>query len=59
MGPVLTRFHLQRCLQRQGISRLSDLVPDEDQAQAKAFKDYAPGYLHIDTAQINRGRDPW
>jgi hypothetical protein len=57
--PVLTRSNLHRCLQRHGVSRLDDLLPPEERRQTKAFKDYAPGYLHIDTAQINSGKDKW
>ncbi|MGH8756277.1 MAG: DDE-type integrase/transposase/recombinase, partial [Burkholderiales bacterium] len=57
--PVLTRSNLHRCLQRHGVSRLSDLLPPEKNNRTKAFKDYRPGYLHIDTAQINLHRDPW
>lgn len=56
---VLTRSNLHRCLQRHGISRLADLLPPEEKGATKAFKDYAPGYLHIDTAQINLGKDKW
>ncbi len=57
--PALTRSNLHRCLQRHGVSRLADLLPPEEKSQTKAFKDYAPGYLHIDTAQINLGQDKW
>ena len=56
---VLTRSNLHRCLQRHGVSRLDDLLPEEEKGQTKSFKDYAPGYLHIDTAQINLGKDKW
>jgi transposase InsO family protein len=35
------------------------LLPPEEKGQTQAFKDYAPGYLHIDTAQINLGKDKW
>jgi transposase InsO family protein len=55
--PALTRSNLHRCLQRHNVSRLSDLLPAEEKAATKAFKDYEPGFLHIDTAQINLGKD--
>jgi len=55
--PALTRSNLHRCLQRHGISRLADLLPEEEKATTKAFKTYEPGFLHIDTAQINLGKD--
>jgi transposase-like protein len=38
---------------------LLDLLPPEEQAQTKSFKDYAPGYLHLDTAQIHLGQAKW
>lgn len=57
--PALTRSNLHRCLQRHNISRLADLLPPEETDNAKKFKDYKPGYLHIDTAQINLGKDKW
>ena len=55
--PALTRSNLHRCLQRHNVSRLSDLLPPEEKAKTKSFKDYEPGFLHIDTAQINLGKD--
>ena len=57
--PVLTRSNLHRCLQRHHISRLVDLLPPEEKGEYKTFKKYEPGYLHIDTAQINLGKDKW
>jgi transposase-like protein len=57
--PALTHSNLHRCLQRHNISRLADLLPPEEKAQRKAFKDYALGYLHIDTAQIHLGKAKW
>ncbi len=56
--PALTRSNLHRCLQRHSVSRLADLLPGEDKA-TKAFKTYGPGFLHIDTAQINLGNVKW
>jgi hypothetical protein len=37
-------------LVREGISRLEDLIPKEEQVckPVKTFKDYAPGFIHID-----------
>ena len=57
--PALTRSNLHRCLQRHGVSRLSDLLPEEEKAAIKKFKTYEPGFLHLDTAQINLGKDKW
>ncbi len=50
--PKLSRSNLHRCLQRYRISRLKDLLPKEEQKGKKKFKDYPPGYLHIDTSEI-------
>ncbi|WP_174627722.1 DDE-type integrase/transposase/recombinase [Candidatus Methylobacter favarea] len=36
---------------------LYDLLPYEEKAATKTFKAYEPGYLHIDTASINLGKD--
>ena len=57
--PVLTRSNLHRCLQRHGVSRLIDLLPPEEKGGTRSFKKYTPGYLHIDTSQINLGKDKW
>ncbi|MGK7297502.1 MAG: IS481 family transposase, partial [Candidatus Wenzhouxiangella sp. M2_3B_020] len=48
--PRLTRSALDRCLRRNGVSRLADLTPAEpSQAlKTKPFKAYEPGYIHID-----------
>ena len=45
-----SRSGIARLLTREGISRLEDLIPKEEQASkpVKTFKDYAPGFIHID-----------
>ncbi|MCW8088527.1 IS481 family transposase, partial [Sabulicella glaciei] len=48
--PHLTRSSLHRCLQRHGISRLSDTESDKP-ARSK-FKRYPIGYFHIDIAEV-------
>jgi transposase InsO family protein len=48
--PHLTRSSLHRCLQRHGISRLSDT--EGDKPQRSKFKRYAIGYFHIDIAEV-------
>ncbi|CAA9892244.1 transposase (fragment) [Candidatus Methylobacter favarea] len=55
--PVLTRSNLHHCLQRHGVSRLADLLPDQEKTAARTFKAYEPGFLHLDSAQINLGKD--
>jgi transposase-like protein len=49
---ALSRSNLHRCLQRNNVSRLTDLLPKEEVEEYKAFKTYAAGFIHIDTAQI-------
>jgi transposase InsO family protein len=46
----VSRSGLDRCLRRHGVSDLKALQPQiEGEAQPlKTFKDYAPGFLHID-----------
>jgi len=44
---------VNRCLIRHGLSRLRDILPKtedvgETDAPKKTFKDYEPGFLHID-----------
>ena len=48
--PHLTRSSLHRCLQRHGISRLSEV--EGDKPRRKAFKDYPIGYVHVDFAEV-------
>ena len=50
LNPNLSRSALDRCLRRHGVSRLADLEPAADQPKApkKTYKDYEPGYVHID-----------
>jgi transposase-like protein len=54
INDTVTRSGLDRCLRRHGVSRLADLVPREEPATAavKPFKDYAPGYLHVDVKYL-------
>lgn len=52
--PHLTRSSLHRCLQRHGISRLPEGLPEVtgDKPKRSAFKDYQIGYIHIDFAEV-------
>ena len=49
--PSLTRSNLHRCLQRNNLSNLKDLLPKEER-EKKKFKKYELGYIHIDIADI-------
>jgi len=48
INPDVSRSGLDRCLRRHGVSRLSDLKPRPEKAKYKTFKDYEPGYVHVD-----------
>ena len=48
--PHLTRSSLHRCLQRHGISRLSET--EGDKTVRRRFKVYPIGYFHIDIAEV-------
>ena len=52
--PGATRSGIDRCLRRHGLSNLKDLRPKDDSATApvKAFKAYAPGFVHIDVKYL-------
>ena len=52
--PHASRAAIGRLLAREGISRLADLMPvaEGEAAPKKTFKDYAPGYLHIDLKEL-------
>ena len=45
-----SRSGISRLLRREGLSKLVDLLPQQEgeDASKKTFKDYEPGYLHID-----------
>lgn len=47
--PHLTRSSLHRCLQRHGISRLSET---RDKPAKQRFKTYPLGYFHLDIAEV-------
>ena len=48
--PDLSRSALDRCLRRHGVARLADLLPEAEGKPPlpKTFKDYAPGFVHVD-----------
>ena len=50
INPDVSRSGLDRCLRRHGVSDLKSLLPElEGQSKPlKTFKDYEPGFLHID-----------
>jgi hypothetical protein len=49
--PDVSRSGIARLLKREGMSRLEDVIPKaegETITPKKTFKDYEPGYIHID-----------
>ena len=46
--PQAKRSNVSRTLQSLGISR----IPEKKRAEAKKFKEYEPGYLHIDVTYM-------
>ncbi|OSM04041.1 IS481 family transposase [Magnetofaba australis] len=46
----VSRSGLDRCLRRHKVSRLRDLIPqpEGEKKPVKTFKDYEPGYIHVD-----------
>ncbi|WP_394713394.1 hypothetical protein [Desulfogranum marinum] len=48
--PEMSRSALDRCLRRQGISNLKQLIPVEETETKprKSFKLYEPGFIHVD-----------
>ncbi|MCP5451126.1 MAG: DDE-type integrase/transposase/recombinase [Gammaproteobacteria bacterium] len=50
---------LPGCLRRHGVARLADLLPEaEDQPPLpKTFKDYEPGFVHVDVKYLPRMPD--
>lgn len=54
-----SRSGISRLLRREGLSKLADLQPKEqgEDAPKKTFKDYEPGYLHIDIKYLPKMPD--
>lgn len=51
----VSRSGLDRCLRRHGLSNLEALLPQEDNSEptpAKVFKDYQPGFVHVDVKYL-------
>ena len=60
INPAVSRAGLGRCLRRHGVSNLVDLivVPEGDTPAAKkTFKDYEPGFIHIDIKYLPQMQD--
>jgi hypothetical protein len=60
MNEKVSRSGLDRCLRRHGVSSLKLLYPvteEEEKSVAKTFKDYEPGFIHIDIKYLPRVPD--
>ncbi len=59
INPKASRAGVHRLLKREGISRLADLYPKEEgeERPKKTFKDYDPGYIHIDLKYLPKMPD--
>ena len=54
INDTVSRSGLDRCLRRHGVSRLQELLPREEPQKAapKGFKDYEPGFVHVDVKYL-------
>ena len=52
MIPHLTLSSLYRCYKRHGINRIGDENAKKVRRQKKKFKNYPPGYVHVDITQL-------
>ena len=54
VNSTVSRSGLDRCLRRHGVARLADLIPREEAEKTppKAFKDYEPGFVHVDVKYL-------
>jgi transposase InsO family protein len=54
-----SRSGISRLLRREGLSKLTDLLPQQEgeDAPKKTFKDYEPGFLHIDIKYLPKMPD--
>ena len=54
INPKLSRSALDRCLRCHGVSNLKELVPQDEknEPKKKTFKDYEPGYVHVDVKYL-------
>jgi transposase-like protein len=55
INPDVSRSGLNRCLRRHGVANLRDLIPQDEKGQEpkhKTFKDYDPGFVHVDVKYL-------
>jgi hypothetical protein len=54
LNPDVSRSGLDRCLRRHGVSNLQALIPqpEDSAAPTKSFKDFEPGFVHVDVKYL-------
>lgn len=57
LSPDVSRSGLDRCLRRYGVGNLNALKPATPQEPHKAFKSYAPGFVHMDVKYLPQMQD--
>ena len=60
INPAVSRSGLNRCLVRHGVATLASLDPPIDDTQIKplkTFKDYEPGFIHMDIKYLPQMAD--
>lgn len=62
LNPELSRSALDRCLRRHGVANLKALIREREGGEAeksahKSFKDYAPGFVHVDVKYLPQMAD--
>ena len=59
INPNVSRSGLDRCLRRHGVSNLQALIPhpEDEEKPKKTFKDYDPGFIHVDVKYLPRMPD--
>ena len=62
LNPNLSRSALDRCLRRHGVSNLKAMLREQegdaaDKKPYKSFKDYEPGFVHIDIKYLPQMAD--
>ncbi|MEO8810024.1 MAG: IS481 family transposase, partial [Rhodanobacter sp.] len=59
INPAVSRSGLDRCLRRHKVANLRDLIPkiEGEVAPKKSFKDYEPGFFHMDIKYLPQMAD--
>uniref|UniRef100_A0A3B0M0T5 Transposase n=1 Tax=Arsenophonus endosymbiont of Trialeurodes vaporariorum TaxID=235567 RepID=A0A3B0M0T5_9GAMM len=52
LNPVASRSGLNRCLRRHGVGNVREMKQEAPKLKHKAFKNYEPGYLHVDVKYL-------